>query len=81
LLDPIGLGESTDGDSNDDEEESSANNTLSNEETSFDCNFTIIGGNVISGKSSIRSKSKNKKVKFIIYFLLVTLIHYQNYYV
>ena len=42
LLDPIGLGESTDGDSNEDEEESGANNALSNEETSVECNFTFI---------------------------------------
>ena len=74
LLDPVGLGESTDGDSNEDEEESSANNTLSNEETSVECNFTFIGANVISGKSSIRSKSKDKKVKFL--YLVVIFYSY-----
>ena len=61
LLDPIGLGESTDGDSNDDDDDVRGNTTLS-EDPSLECNFTFIGANVISGKSSIRSKPKVKKV-------------------
>ena len=71
LLDPIGLGESTDGDSNDDEDGTGVNNTLSSEDASVECNFTFIGANVISGKSSIRSKPKDKKVKFLYYLLLL----------
>lgn len=65
LLDRIGLGESTDGDSNDDEDESGANNVLSHEDSSTECNFTFIGANVMSGKSSMRSKPKDKKVQYI----------------
>ena len=65
LLDPIGLGESTDGDSNDDEDENGTNNTLSQEDSSTECNFTFIGANVLQGKSSMRSKPKDKKVSFV----------------
>ena len=64
LLDPVGLGESTDGDSNDDDDDIGGNITLSEE--SVQCNFTFIGANVISGKSSIRSKTKDKKVSHTI---------------
>ena len=74
LLDPVGLGESTDGDSNDDEDDIGANTTFS-EDPSVECNFTFIGGNVISGKSSIRSKPKDKKVLFYdipkLYFKMI----------
>ena len=66
LLDPVGLGESTDGDSNDDEDDIGTNTTFS-EDPSVECNFTFIGGNVISGKSSIRSKPKDKKVFFLLF--------------
>ena len=69
LLDPIGLGESTDGDSNDEDEETGGKNTLANEDVTTECNFTFIGDNVISAKSSIRSRPKEKKVRFLIFSL------------
>ena len=66
LLDPIGLGESNDGDSNDDEDACDVSKTLPTDDNSVECNFTFIGANVISGKSSIRYKPKTKKVSHFI---------------
>ena len=55
-MEPIGLGESTDGDSNDDEVENEVK-ALAPEED-IECNFTFVGANVQTGKSSMRSKPK-----------------------
>lgn len=79
LLDPIGPGESTDGDSNDDEDENGANNTLSHEESSTECNFTFIGANVMSGKSSMRSKPKDKKLSISFSESLTEVFEYPSY--
>ena len=66
LLDPIGLGESNDGDSNDDEDDCDVSKTLLTDDNSVECKFTFIGANVISGKSSMRYKPKTKKVGYFI---------------
>ena len=54
------MGESTDGDSNDDQDDSEVK--TSPQEDDVECNFTFIGANVQMGKSSMRSKPKAKKV-------------------
>ena len=66
LLDPIGLGESNDGDSNDDEDDCDVSKTLPTDDNSVECKFTFVGANVISGKSSMRYKPKTKKVSYFI---------------
>merc|ERR1711899_166585 len=77
LLDPVGLGESTDGDSNDDDDDIGGNTTLPEE--SVQCNFTFIGANVISGKSSIRSKTKDKKLTITFKESLTEVFEYPSY--